>query len=369
MVKPFYTIFGIALAVVFFLVGLWYWNTYGPLSEEVAFQRELDRAEEAHHIGKTEEALDSFLKAAEMAPSQYAEIQLKFQIAYELFARNSGDDRAQAARTLKGIINDSEISPFQRAIAVHELVTLSFVGDQQFNNEMFSGEPLGGFLKEAESLVYRRVQSYAIRRTYEMAEELFPLSMSEFQIAAWYAGALESGFIKDEAQRQEFLSELRKWTEKGEANLAFSLNLPYEASRKGELYQRNAVARYVLFRNGIGSFTQVEELFKKGLNAVAPAIQGGDVHAFGMGAYLRYHYAAAVAEQYGDGRKEDIGALLDPIINPPTGMERGLKDFSGFMYGVVNRGTHEHHRRDILLLAGLIPEFKSKLEAWGVNFE
>ncbi len=373
----------IAITIVLIILvagtGYWYLSVYKPKELMLVFQKDYAKAHALHDAGKRDESIPAFQKALMEAPTKRDETQTKFQIAFDLFMRNQGDDRAQSAAMYKEIINDSSVLSIQRAFAIGEFMSLyNSSQDSKFAREViFKGDPLGKFLDEARLSGYLINDDsdimYAVRKSYEFSETFYPLSLSEFYIANWYSIALENGWYKNDAQKQEFISQLKEWTQKGESNLSFTLSVGYEKSKIGSIYRSNALDRKTLAKYTDQDYSYAENLFKMGLQALLPKDTPGDndfsINAYNIGLYLRFNYAAMLANVYGDKRKNDIIALLQLIINPaPT-----LKDSSLSFYEFLRNETAKSHdtyghKKDILRLTNLVPGFKEALAERGIVY-
>ena len=364
----------VVLAAIILLSWLYYGKTptaqpeLSPNDKYVAKYRE---AEEVHHAGKMQEGIDLFNEALKLATTKSQETQTKLKIAHDIFYRGTATDRVDSVAMYKGIIADTSVSPMQRAIAISDLLDLSNgTHDETFERDVvFKGEPFQKYIDEAKSLKYRNDTAYAARRAYESAEALYPLSLSEFRIAGWYYGALDSGLVKNAAQQADLISQLKNWSDKGDANLAAALKLGYETDKIGYIYQVDALAKRAVAKYGNKDYSVAEELFKKGLDAIAPE---DEAHTYMLGMYLRFHYAGTLAEVYGDRRKADIETILAPII-AATPTNQKFKEFPNTFFEFLknemdsSHDTHAH-KQDIESLVKIAPAFKTTVAAWGISF-
>lgn len=361
----------LALILILLLVvggGYWYFSIYQPGKFLAGWNVEYKTASELHHDGKIDEAIQAFSKLAEEAPTKGGEVQAKLKLAFDTFVRNRGNDRVSAVGIYKEIIVDESAPAYQRAIAVSDLMDLyNGTHDNNFaRNVVFKGEPFEQYIKEARELNYKSDIDFAVRRSYEFAEILYPLSLAEFRIAGWYFGALDSGLATTE-QKKELLSKLEEWTLKGEENLPQTLLLNYEVTKIGYIYETQALARRALARNGKGDYSLAEMAFEKALEAIT--VNGEDYHVAGMGAYIRFHYAAMLADVYGKTKIKEIAALLNPIFNIST---QWANLPSGFYEFLKNEASSEHdthgHKKDLIILSQMVPEFKSFLDSKGIRY-
>lgn len=360
------------LLVLLVGAGYWYFTSYRPRQAEVAFQRYLEvlrAADVLHHEGRLDEAIAAFEETLRVAPTQGSQTYVKLKIAYDTYVRNQSDDRIRAVQMYKDIIMDERMYPFQRASALSDLLDLYYATDDEdfLRTAILRGEPFEKFIDEAQALNYSADLAYALRRAHEMGEELYPLTLAEFRIAGWYLGALGSGRATA-AQVPELLGEARRWTELGEANMPVYQTLGFEKSKIGYAYQLNAHARRGLARYGDGSrnYALAEEAFQSALRALAPE---SEVHAVGIGMFVRFHYAAMLAEVYGESRRADIERLMREVAVVPAEFRAYSFPFYEFL---ENETSHEHdahgHRQDLVRLSQMVPQFRTFLEARGIRY-
>lgn len=345
----------------------WYFSIYQPTKVLKEYQNKYKIAHDFHHEGKLDEAIAAFTKLSEEAPVKAAEAQAKLKLAYDLFKRNNEDDRLRAVETYKSIIVDTEVPSYMRAIAVSDFMDLyNGTHDNGFARDvMFKGEPFEKYLNEARELRYQNDVDYAMRRAYEFAESLYPLSLAEFRIAAWYFGALDSGRATAQ-QKPELILKLKEWTEKGENNLPRTLTLKFEPNKVAYMHMSNALNRRALALHDIGNHLLAEQAFEHALTAVS---KGTDVHAYLLGKYIRFHYAAFLAVTYKESKASEISAMLEPIYTTHPQWENHSSNFEEFL---INETSSEHdihgHKADLVVLSELVPEFKSYLDSKGIKY-
>lgn len=322
--------------------------------------------------GNPDEAIQSLNDSLKVAPSKAFENQIRMEIALNMYVRNQHDDRIQAIKIYKSIIQDKDTSLFQRAIAITDLLDI-YQGTQDADfvrNVIFKGDPFEKFLAEARLLGYKEDVAYAARRTFEFAETLYPLAINEFSIAQWYMGELESGVASSEDQKNSFLSNLIIWTEKGEKNFPNAITLGYRRAELAHMLQMNALAqRYITKFQGGVDYSKAEELFKEALTNLKA--ESTDVHQFDVGLFVRLRYAGMLAEITGNKRENDIKEILKPII---AGVPNQWKDYPLFFYTFM-RSEMDHvydkygPKKDIVRLVNLVPEFKDALARQGIHYE
>lgn len=359
-----YIIAALALVVG---AGYWYFSIYRPGELLKEFQVKYKVAFDLHHDGRLNEAIEAFTKLSEEAPTIGGEIKAKLKLAFDLFQRNQGDDRVRSAGIYKELALDNSINGYIRARTISDFMDLyNGSHDNVFARDViFKGEPFEQYLEEAKALNYRNDVDYAMRRAYEFAESLYPLSLAEFRIAAWYFGALDSGRATEE-QKPELIAKLEEWTVRGEKNLSSTLKLNYEPSKVAFMHMSNALNRRALARNGIGNYLPAEQAFERALAVVS---KENDVHSYILGNFIRYHYAAYLADRYGEARTGEIAAMLGPVYATPPQWEDFPSIFDEFLRNEVGSEHDTHgHKKDLVVLSKLVPEFKSYLDSRGISY-
>ena len=341
--------------------SVWYIRMYVPQKQSMEYQTKYADAMESHHSGDYDASITGFNSALEAAPGKSYAVQTKFKLAFDLYARNRGDDRTTAVQMYKDIISDTSVQGFQRAIAISDLMDIwNGSHDNQFAKDViFSGQPLGSFLENDDV-------ELAVRKSYEMADALSPLSLVAFRVAGWYSGQLRDADVRS-PEKEAFISELKRWTEKGESLIPSALRLGYEKSKIGYIYQMQGLSRRTIAQFTDGNDVPAEAAFKRGLDVLAE--DENDMHSYNVGLYLRFHYAAMLAEVYGDARKSDIEELLAPMVAPPLQFRNYNLSFYEFLKN-EQEGSHDMHghKGDIILLSKMSPAFDSFLSERGLKF-
>lgn len=335
------------------------------VSEE--FERARREALELHHSGDIEASISAFREALSLVPpadqGSSQVVRAKHMLAFDLLSRDEGSDRSEAVALYKELIADENLSNLQRAIAVSELASVHIGDDVEFaRTTVFAGSPYASFWQRAQGDI-----GLAIRHLFEYGEELFPLSFNEFSIANWYAYRLEERDILglDEATQASYLERLIEWHEKGEKNLPMALSLPYYPARLGYIHQARGVNQKT-----IADFTNQDYATAEASLAEAVRILDSyqSFHEYGMSLYARFHYAAMLADVYGEERLADIREILSPILNVPSQYQGQDFYFYDFLRVATARPGDSREKADIRELANLVPEFRSFLQSLGLNY-
>lgn len=363
----------IILFVVLALIGSgsFYWFLkIQPQKRREVFSQEYRAARLSNNAGRINEALVSYERALEAAPSQSSSIQIEMERATTLFLRNEGNDRIQAVEILRSIIVNHAVHPRQRAFAVTDLMYLfqPAQSDPVVRGAIFNGDPFGKFLNEARIVGYRDDVAYAARLAFEFAETLYPLSINELNIAQWYFGELE--IETDQKKLQEVLSQVRYWTTRAEENFAEAQKIGYAKEKLALMAQINALARRYLaaFGGSKEDYARAENLFESALRTLDPEI--GSVYSYDVGLFIRLRYAGMLAQVYGAKRLSDIQKLLEPItVGPPAQWRNHRFFFYEFMRNQVNPFYDPYGpKKDILRLIILVPEMRESLAQRGIVY-
>lgn len=366
MVKRATFVLGMFLGILVLVGGYWYIMRSGDEQERdrellESFRNTYRTAESLRREGKIEEAHQAYLEALEKAPARYEELDTKLGMASNLFMRNQGDDRIRAVEIHKEIITDESLPTISRSLAVVSLINLHIgTHDDEFAREViFIDEPFESFLEEGDI-------SLAVRRLSEMADKLYPLSMSHFLIGAWYAEQLRRDDLS-EVQRTQYFSQLKEWTEKGESYLPESLIIGYGNHVIGYIYMLQAIDRWHIARFSDEDYSFTEDAFKRSLQALALE---KNVDTFGVELYVRFYYAILLTEAYGEERPNDIATILEPVINPPPEFQTYPFLFNEFLEGQQYKREDDplEFKDEIIRLQEVSPEFRSFLEERGLRY-
>ena len=352
-----------ALAVSLIGLGIfWYVNKEQEM-RAAERMKEYNKADELHHEGKFDESILAFSNLLNEPTTISLETKTKFKLAFDLFSRNQGDDRQKAATILKEIIKNEEVSRFQRAWAINDFLDW-YQGTQNktiARELIFDGEPLEKFYVESSGDI-----ELSLRKTYEFSVSLFPTPLATFRVARWYGNKLtEEGGTLSKEIRDEYINQLKTWSGRGGMTVQQMGIYQYENNKIGYIYQMKAMTDADVARFSSGDYSAAEESFKMGLAALSPE---DDLHSYGLGLFLRFHYASVLARVYGKERIGDINEILQTIVNRPAQFSKSYFFFDDFLKNELGSEHDEHgHKKDMVLLAKLVPKFNSFLLSKGIN--
>lgn len=352
--KWFFLFLSTIVALTFGAVLLWQFFLYPSRpSQTVDKNIQFSNAVQLLNKNKLDDAVVAFEQLVSSAPNKTQTKKTRAVLAFTLFMRNQGDDRRQAVAILKEIITDKSATPFERADATMRLLSFySGTRDEAFARELiFKGAPFESLLNGDVPL--------AIRRAYETADNLYPLSLVEFHIAYWYEVAYLSA-PKDE--RPVLLQELRRWTKKGETNLPAFLVLGYPKSTIGRAYEMLAADRTAIATYTDRNFVPAEAAFKEALAYLESA--RGELAGWNIELFTRFYYANMLAKAYGGSRKSDIASLLMPVIGEPPEQFKGYR----FLFFDWLQKPDPLLKTRFRRLAALVPEFHDFLQERGIQY-
>ena len=148
-----------------------------------------------------------------------------------------------------------------------------------------------------------------------------------------------------------------------------TLRLGYEQAKLGYIYQMYAMNLGIIAEETDHNFSKSEEVFKQGLEAMAPE---EELHSYGEGLFLRFHYAALLAKADPVGRKQDIIDMLNRMTQPrPVGIAGKYLAFDEFVKNEASSSHDTHsHKKDLLRLSAISPAFKAYLSSeWGIRIK
>ena len=123
------------------------------------------------------------------------------------------------------------------------------------------------------------------------------------------------------------------------------------------MYQVRAMNLRDLADFSTHNYAPVDRAFQDALSIIAPE---DEIHTHGMGMYIRFHYAAMLAQMYGEQRERDIVWLLSSITESPTKFPDYPFPFYTFLRTEVGHDHDKHgHKKEIIRLTDFSPEFRA----------
>lgn len=356
----------LGLVLVFVLITIflvWKFDFIERLGSEIKLRQELRRFQQSLGLLNTLEkekrpqAIPELEKIIKFPTSLDKEAYAKILLAGVFFDNN--DTAFKAIGLLKEVAIEEKYPKRWRAIAINNIAQVANNYPKDFREKyIFSSQPFESFYKKEKNL------SLVIRRLYEWSDQLHPLDIPNYQIAHWYADMLARDRI------QPYLSLEKK--EK------YSLILNQRLKKADQLFAQTPLSKqdhdtlllvYLLKARILGKLylinpsneakTNTEIFFKKALKI--------DQEIFlpkKTGYATLFHYAAFLAEVYGNSKINEIKSLLTPLYDPSINRNQGF--FSQFLTNEKTSFYIKHyHKREILLLVNLDERFKDLLKQLG----
>ena len=251
----------ITVSILAVLVGgYWYFYGYRPQQLLKSFQNEYKKGVDAQQAGDLNASIAAFNESLKNAPSDLAEVRRKINIASLEFRRNEGDDRVDAVKTYREILENSSLPASYRASAISRLMNfLDASRDEEFaKKEIFKGELLEPFLKEGDVWL-------AERRAYELSSQLSPSPTTAFLIAGWYNRQLLENKSLTQTAKTEYLAKLKEWTRKGESLLPLMASQNYSKSQAAFAYMLAGIEKGGIAQFFDRNYSPSEYAFKEAL--------------------------------------------------------------------------------------------------------
>lgn len=310
-------------------------------------------------------AIEKYNAALLDADSLSEEILIKLQIAKA--TANAGDN-LKAVELLKDIIenpkyiSEEEEVKREKVDVVTTLISIYYnTHDKAVADKIFFGKPFDAFIKREDAgnfeIAFRRLEEYASTLSST------PSLLGEIRIAKSYAVV-----IYDLKTRGNLSEEEKKQIQEYKVIIKSKLTYVDDHMNNPRNYYRNSSdKREILLRYKgvvIGALTAVgeadtdvddpEEMFKESL-ALSQTSWSSSA--------TKFTYAAFLAANYGEKRKEDIANLLSDVYAPAVGTEFSWRRW------LLNEKTNPTRSQNyVRRLASIDPKFKTFLISLGWEF-
>lgn len=305
--------------------------------------------------GLPDTAVPKFKEALRYAKDPEQEGQIMFKLAAAIEKSEEFESRLEAVPVFKEIATNPAYTNITRAYAVQQLANMFYTyGDSRLTEEIFKDEPFKSYLDRGNlSLSYRRLFGHS--------SALYPLALSEFRIADWYANTILKLQALSNGENATTTERIARYKEIMKVKMA---NGDRDIERIQDNPNENAVVPGALMRKGVViakmrqmgdlSFGDMEPVFQRVINLyVLNGISKED-------GYTRYYYALYLAKFYGTERVTDIRKLLSKFYE--TDIYRNTRVAIFFKNEQKNV---LHVKEELVLLASLDPKFKAYLMLLG----
>lgn len=347
----------IALIVVVLAVigGYLYWYSFSEQPSAMnVYQEKYNQLHTLHHQGDLTNSIESGKTLLTEAPTASAQVHLKSLIAFDLWNRNQGNDRAQAVQMYKELINDSAIAPADKAGVLNDLAFLIGYRDRDFYVTNFNEPPFNSLLPATPT---PGEMTQVSLKLFSLSDTTYPNSLANYSIAYLYSGFIGNNSIPESMTREEVAALVQDRIAKADA---YKNTLQYEPSH---------VARQRLYRAiGLNASSRVlknvaiqerEEAF---VDALPKA--GDDEESYqtrGVFMQARFFYANFLLENFGQEREDDIRLVLQKFGGAKDSTIQNVI-IQGFFR---DRSESDFVKVQATKLAAISSEFKSFLESLG----
>lgn len=276
--------------------------------------------------------------------------QLTLLLAESLWARNQNDDRVQAIKYYKQVVNDYTIPPSIRASSLNDIAIVVLGNSLSFYRTNFPEAPYPSFISTSTTMSdsVKLMEVYA--NILKLSDDTYPTSFAEYALAGnYYTPSL---YFKNNLSGtpEEMAKKMQVLIKEGDTRNDQSISAPLTVSL-GYLYRALAIniSGEVLGNYGL---QEMEDAYK--LVLTTESNFGRDDSAASSRA--RFYYAGLLLAPLPE-RKGDLVALLTPFShiqpNDPA---------AAFFSGIKARPNTDPLKVVAVKLTTLSPDFKEFYE-------
>lgn len=295
-------------------VGAWFSFVHirnqqpSPYTKLLQTNTDFTKAQLAFNNGRFTESIDLYKQAL----SNTTDTDQRLAIYYYLAAaENIAGQHAEAIQLLKQVVAAKSISNEIRAYAAQYMGIMSV----NLSNTAAHNLIMGEIFKDSpyKEMLVQGNDALSSRHLFEYASSLYPLGVSEANIANWYIGNIIANKIS--TTTEPGLSNI-KLIERKLANV--DADIKRTTGMTGEALIPQAYARKA---EAVDALSQVGAASKEqALKAYADALQSyvdyGSLTADDW--FLRFRYSNFLARVYGQSRQKDIHAIVAPLYTDPA---------------------------------------------------
>jgi len=351
----------IALVLVVVVAAIVYFVYMEDKKTDNNFGAEYSDAHLLHHTGDHSQSIEKFRALVPLATNKAQEAHIKAVLAFDLFLRNQGSDRAEAMQIYSELAFGSQYQVSDRAIALAELALLAGSEDRFFIDQYFSSAPLNQFLPVPEG---RFGPAKVGIRMLMHSDSLFPNSLAKYSIAGAYANMIGNSALDAGSDPAVIAQLMQEYVRDADPLLG---EIQYEKSHvvRQNLYRALALGASNRVLNNI-SFEVREDAYKRAINLSNDPEANASYQAHGMLMRARFYYAAFL-NNFGDKRETDIASLLQPFGMVDPSQKLSALTVSFFTQAATRSDT-DFVKSNAIKLAALSAEFKAFLVKIGWTF-
>jgi hypothetical protein len=289
------------------------------------FNNKYRRVQSAHSSGDFTGAIDGYKALLASAPDKIWDSKVKSLLAYNLFARNQNDDRAQAIKIYKDIIADQSVPARTRAIVIMDLISTLETQTSSFYREYFPEAPFKDFLSNNESDRYNMVK--AMIKFSQYSDQVYPNSLAKYYIANYEVTLLGNNDLNGGSSSEVVAKEIQQYVKAADALIG---EVIYEPSRIAQQYFFRAIS--LSYSGSILKNISVDEgskAYEMALVKSGPFVAGDyKVRYFDMN--TRFFYASYLLRVVGEteSNKTKIKLILAPYktaASDQTNYDAGIR--------------------------------------------
>lgn len=318
-----------------------------PLNEQIKKKNApYVEAGELYREGKLGQSIQKYKEALLKAETNDERAQIEFVISQVEEDTGNNND---AIATMKRVGNNTAYSGIARAYAIEYMGRLFYTKhDRAITEAIFADSPYSGLKNTNPEVSYRKL--------FEYASSFYPLAISEFRIAKWYADEIvnleKEGLSEEEKNKIEiYKNVIIEHLKNGNDDLPRAENIDYSYYLSALNRKASLLASLDLSQSA--SLGSAEPAFKEVLEKTAEKSKGKE-------AFVRFNYAIYLARKFGGERTGDIKSLLSPLYQ-----SNAYKHSDLFELLTNEKNTDTRTHKNIELLAGIDPEFKLFLASPG----
>jgi hypothetical protein len=329
----------------------------GTDSKKAEITQARKEALDAYNSGDRSKTIATYEKLVDKL-SLMDNIRAKAMIAYQLFARNEGSDRAEAVKIYKDLIGDLKNPPLARAIVLDDLADLLAFSSEEFIRENFNEAPYSTYFPKLGEPFNSRVFAIGL---WKYSDELYPNALAKFSIVYTQSHLFISDSLPKSIDKIAFANELNKTIVDGNGLLKDKI---YENSRMIEMYMYRAI--------GIGNVAKILKNYTlaEQEDAYKLALSEGEKYAVSVYGVknlyrIRFYYATFVKKNFGEDRVNDIVQILKPYSTEEAISSDTLKNY---YQSLLKQPDTYPVKQQVFILAKVSPDFKKYLQTIGQNF-
>ncbi len=309
--------------------------------------------------GKESEALTAYQDALKSAEDKAQEAQIKFSIASALERSGLFSDYSRSIEPFKEIARNASYPAIARAYAVQEIGLLRIAfNDQLLDAIIFAGSPYSEMLSGGDlALAYRHL--------FEYASQLYPLGISQAQIARWYADQLvlstraaKQSDVLSVEQTDAYTDKIRQLLASADADIERIKDTPSEKAYIPTILASEAIVIGKMQLSGDDSFGDLSSAYNAALTSYP---------AYGLAAYrdgwVRFNYASAFLQSRGSAGTKTVQEILAPFYSSDRYKNSAIEKF--LTRARADTSVYAEDYDNIVSLAKLDAQFASYLRSLG----